>query len=97
LSKTSNITAEKSIVTSEKRVMPLQGTIRNERGYTGAERGQAEDDPHRFYGLEREKKAVPWCLFKPPVVARQRKHVEENIFMAGTFLTSFTSCHCIFP
>ncbi len=72
--------------------MPWQGTIRDERGYTGDERGQAEDDPHTFYGLEREKKAVPWCLFEPPVVALQRKHVEENILLAGTFLTSFARC-----
>lgn len=30
-----------------------------------------------IYGCEHEPKDVSWCLFEPPVVAHQRKHVEE--------------------
>jgi hypothetical protein len=42
-----------------------------------------------LYECEHESKDVSWCLFEPPVVARQRKHVEEINLMAGTFLAFF--------
>jgi len=55
--------------------MPLRGITRDERGYTGAENSQAEND-HLIYGREREAQAVSGWLFEPQIVARQRKHVE---------------------
>jgi hypothetical protein len=43
----------------EKSVMPRRGTIRDERGYTERERGQAEDDPIHFMDSNVRKKLFP--------------------------------------
>jgi hypothetical protein len=57
--------ALKKATTARKKGHALPGTIRDERGYTRVEGGQTEDDPHRFYGLEREKKV--WILTITPL------------------------------
>lgn len=52
---------EKGFDRGKKRIMPQRGTIRDERGYPEKERAR-QRTTKRFYGHEREKKAVPRCL-----------------------------------
>jgi hypothetical protein len=68
--------------------MPLPGTIRDERGYTEAERGQAEDDQQIFMDLNVRKKLFPGAFLYRQLSLIRASTERKLSSMAGTFLTS---------